>query len=59
MEGLDAFTAEQEGSVLYRLYRPEASVPRPLILFLHGVGESGNDNYTHSLTKPQSQQKKC
>ena len=46
MEGLDAFTAEQEGSVLYRLYRPEASVPRPLILFLHGVGESGNDNFS-------------
>ena len=49
MEGLDAFTAEQEGSVLYRLYRPEASVPRPLILFLHGVGESGNDNFSQMV----------
>lgn len=49
VEGLDGFTAEQEGSVLYRLYRPEASVPRPLILFLHGVGESRNDNFSQMV----------
>ena len=35
--------------MLYRLYRPEASVPRPLILFLHGVGESGNDNFSQMV----------
>ena len=30
--------------VVYRLYEPDASRPRPLILFLHGGGECGTDN---------------
>lgn len=49
VEGLDAFAAEQEGDVIYRIYRPKASVPRPMILFLHGVGESGNDNFAQMV----------
>ncbi len=44
IEGLDAFSAEKDGDVLYRLYSPKSSTPRPLILFLHGGGESGYDN---------------
>jgi len=32
-------------SLLYRLHRPaDTSTPAPLILFLHGAGERGNDN---------------
>lgn len=45
VEGLDQFTPHQENGVLYRLYTPKASGPRPLILFLHGGGESGSDNF--------------
>lgn len=41
----DDFTAEQDGALLYRLYRPAVKGPRPLILFLHGGGESGRDNW--------------
>lgn len=33
-----------ENGVHYRLYEPEAYGPRPLILFLHGGGGSGEDN---------------
>ncbi len=33
-----------ENGVHYRLYEPEAYSPRPLILFLHGGGGSGEDN---------------
>lgn len=44
VEGLDTFTAKNEHGVLYRLYEPEASSPRPLVLFLHGGGECGGDN---------------
>lgn len=42
--GLDRFEAAREGEVLYRLYRPAAKGPRPLLLFLHGGGECGSDN---------------
>ena len=48
VEGLDGFTAEQEGSVLYRLYRPEDPCPGR-DLFLHGVGESRNDNFSQMV----------
>ncbi len=49
VEGLDRFEAKQEGEVLYRLCSPECSAPRPLILFLHGGGESGFDNFTQMV----------
>ena len=44
IEGADEFKPMEENGVLYRLYEPEADSPRPLILFLHGGGESGYDN---------------
>lgn len=37
----DRFERLEEGRVLYRLYSPDASAPRPLILFLHGGGNGG------------------
>ena len=37
----DDFAALTEGDVVYRLYSPDASGPRPLILFLHGGGNGG------------------
>ena len=40
-EGLDLFTAHEEGDVLYRLYSPKSEGPRPMILFLHGGGNGG------------------
>ncbi len=46
-EGLEVFSREKDGNVLYRLYTPRASGPRPLILFLHGGGNGGTDNITH------------
>ncbi len=49
VEGLDAFAAEQAGDVLYRIYRPDCTAARPLILFLHGSGEIGYDNFTHMV----------
>lgn len=44
IEGLDAFEAINENGVVYRIYRPKSTTPRPLILFLHGGGECGTDN---------------
>lgn len=44
VEGLDRFAAREERGVRYRLYSPNASGPRPLMLFLHGGGEGGSDN---------------
>ena len=44
VKDLDTFTAKQENGVIYRIYEPECSGPRPLVLFLHGGGESGEDN---------------
>lgn len=37
----DRFEHLEEGRVLYRLYSPDATEPRPLILFLHGGGNGG------------------
>ena len=45
-EWADKFEARNEREVLYRLYSPDASGPRPLVLFLHGGGECGSDNWT-------------
>lgn len=45
VQGLDAFAAKKEGEVLYRLYSPKSKQPRPMILFLHGGGECGFDNF--------------
>jgi len=44
-EWADKFEARNENGVLYRLYSPEAAGPRPLVLFLHGGGECGTDNW--------------
>ena len=38
------FRPIMENGVRYRLYGPERTGPRPLILFLHGGGGSGEDN---------------
>ena len=40
----ELFIKRVDGDVVYRLYEPKASAPRPLILFLHGGGECGTDN---------------
>ena len=42
--GLEEFAPEEEEGVRYRLYTPACSKKRPLVLFLHGGGESGEDN---------------
>lgn len=44
VKDLDNFTPKHENGVIYRIYEPEASSPRPLVLFLHGGGECGEDN---------------
>ncbi len=44
VKDLDKFEAKTEGDVIYRLYSPKATGPRPLLLFLHGGGECGYDN---------------
>ncbi len=44
IKDLDTFTAKKENGVTYRIYEPEAISPRPLVLFLHGGGECGEDN---------------
>lgn len=42
----DKFLPFSDGEIIYRLYEPERAVGvRPLILFLHGGGESGRDNW--------------
>ena len=46
-EGLDVFEKKKDGNVLYRLYSPKAKGPRPMILFLHGGGNGGEDLITH------------
>lgn len=40
----DKFQAFETNGLRYRLYTPETGGSRPLILFLHGGGESGFDN---------------
>lgn len=44
IKDVDSFRAIEENGVHYRLYEPEAFGPRPLVLFLHGGGECGEDN---------------
>lgn len=44
-EWADSFAPVAQGELLYRLYKPDAHGPRPLILFLHGGGEMGEDNW--------------
>ena len=46
-EGLEKFSKERDGNVIYRLYTPQAAGPRPLLLFLHGGGNGGDDLITH------------
>lgn len=41
----DDFKPIKENGILYRLYEPKSAGPRPLILFLHGGGEGGTDNW--------------
>lgn len=49
VENLDLFAAKEERGVRYRLYSPKASGPRPLMLFLHGGGEGGTDNFAQMV----------
>ncbi len=49
VKDLETFCAYTENGVNYRLYEPESGEARPLVLFLHGGGESGEDN-TAQLT---------
>lgn len=44
VKDLDTFAPVEENGVHYRLYSPEAADKRPLVLFLHGGGECGEDN---------------
>lgn len=50
----EKFAYLEEGRVMYRLYTPKASGPRPMILFLHGGGNGGyegeRDNNKHIVT---------
>ncbi len=41
----DDFEACEKYDVRYRLYEPACKGPRPLVLFLHGGGEIGYDNW--------------
>jgi dienelactone hydrolase len=41
----DDFEPHTQEGVTYRLYRPKAATPRPLVLYLHGGGECGTDNF--------------
>ncbi len=45
-ETADLFEARNDHGVVYRLFTPKETYgPRPLILFLHGGGEDGTDNW--------------
>lgn len=44
IKDIDKFEALKENNVVYRLYSPKSTAPRPLILFLHGGAECGTDN---------------
>jgi len=48
-EWADLFEARYEIGVHYRLYSPESYGPRPLVLFLHGGGECGSDNWAQMV----------
>lgn len=41
----DDFRPVEENGIRYRLYEPAGEGARPLILFLHGGGEGGTDNW--------------
>ena len=43
-EVADDFKTYYEDGIRYRMYTPNVDGPRPLVLFLHGGGESGTDN---------------
>ncbi len=40
----DSCLCDCDAAIKYRLFIPDTSQPRPLVLFLHGAGERGNDN---------------
>ncbi len=44
--GADRFTDASQGELVLRRYDPADAGPRPLILFLHGGGEAGDDNWS-------------
>ena len=44
IKDMDQFVAYEENGVHYRMYEPECMGKRPLVLFLHGGGECGEDN---------------
>ncbi len=44
IKDVDQFNPYTENGVHYRLHEPEAIDARPLVLFLHGGGECGEDN---------------
>jgi len=46
----DDFEAIEKNGLRYRLYSPKAMGPRPLVVFLHGGGEKGSDNWKHMVS---------
>lgn len=44
IKGIERFKAFNQFGIKYRLYSPEAYGPRPLLLYLHGGGRTGDDN---------------
>lgn len=44
VKDLETFCAYTDNDVKYRIYEPETAGRRPLVLFLHGGGECGEDN---------------
>ncbi len=46
-EGLEKFEKKRDGNVIYRLYSPKTAGEHPMILFLHGGGNGGDDLITH------------
>lgn len=49
VEDKDLFKPVVNDAIHYQIYSPKAAGPRPLILFLHGGGESGYDNEAQLL----------
>ena len=51
----ETYISSRGDTLLYRLLRPEVMKPDekyPLVLFLHGAGERGNDNDCLLYTSP-------
>ncbi len=46
-EGLERFAIGRWHGVIFRIHEPRAAGPRPLLLFLHGGGNGGDDLITH------------